>query len=193
MAQDEIRTFIAIELSDKVCKKIQGIQSELKPLIKARVSWSKLENIHLTLKFLGDVSLDKVDSVKEELQKVSRKHSPFKMSIGGIGTFPNFRRPRVIWIGVNRGSKQVIQLAESVEKAMTKLGFSEERHSFTPHLTLGRIKQRVNLEDIETKLEKYDKPNIPIVQVDRLGLIKSELRPKGAVYTTLQEFTFSKT
>ena len=190
MAQEEIRTFIAIELLDEVCKKITEIQSEIKPLIQARVSWPKLENIHLTLKFLGDVSLNKIDSIKEELKKTSNRHSPFEMSLGGISVFPNFRRPRVIWLGVNHSSKQVVQLANSIEKAMKRLGFPPERRSFTPHLTLGRIKQRVNLEDIEPKLEKYDKPNIPMIRVDRFGLIKSELRPKGAVYTTLEEFIF---
>lgn len=193
MAQDEIRTFIAIEISNEVSKKIQKIQSELKPLIKARVSWPKCENIHLTLKFLGDVSLDKIDSIKEELKKACKRLSPLEMSLGGIGTFPNFRRPRVIWLGVNRGSQELIQLAGSVENAMKKLGFSPERRKFTPHLTLGRIRQGgINLEDIEPKLAKYNKPDIPIIKVEKFVLIKSELHPKGAIYTTLEEFSLGR-
>lgn len=189
----EIRTFIAIELSDEIRQKIKEIQSEIRPLIQSRISWSKPENIHLTLKFLGDVSLDKIESIKESLKKIGRIHSPLEMSFGGIGTFPNFRRPRVIWLGIDRGAEQVIKIVSSIEMAMKKLGFQPERREFTPHLTLGRIKQRgVNLEKIKPELKKYDKPNIPIVQVDRLALIKSELYPSGAIYTALEQFIFGK-
>lgn len=189
----EIRTFIAIELSDEIHQKIKEIQSEIRSSIQSRISWSKPENIHLTLKFLGDVSLDKIESIKKNLKKVGRMHSPFEMSFGGIGTFPNFRRPRVIWLGVDRGAEQVIKIVSSIEMAMKKLGFQPERRKFTPHLTLGRVKQRgVNLKKIEPDLKKYDKPNIPIVQVDRLALIKSELYPSGAIYTALEQFVLGK-
>jgi len=192
MAQEKIRTFIAIELSNEARKKIQEIQSELKSLIQSRISWPKPENIHLTLKFLGNVSPNKIDSIKEELKKISKMHSPFEISLAGVGAFPNFRRPQVIWLGVDRGSELVIQIAGAIEKAMKRLGFPPEGRNFIPHLTLGRVKQRVNLEEIEPKLRNYDNPDIPMVQVDRFGLIKSELHPEGAIYTTLEEFILNR-
>jgi len=190
MAQ-EIRAFIAIELKEETRKKLREIQSELRKLIRSKVSWPKPENIHLTLKFLGDVSIEQVSSIKEELKQINKSFSHFNMSLGGIGAFPNFRNPRVIWLGITTGNEEVIQIATQIDKTTNKLGFPLEKREFTPHLTLGRIKQRVNLENIEPKFTKYDKLDMDI-PVDRFALIKSELNPRGAIYTTLEEFILGK-
>ena len=169
MEQGKIRVFIGIELSNEVRRKVQEIQSELKPLIRAKVSWAKPENIHITLKFLGEVNVNKIDSIKEELKKVSKMYSLFEMSFRGIGAFPNFRRPRVIWVGVDLGFEFLTQIAKAIEKAMKKFGFPSEGRNFTPHLTLGRIKAYTDSEEINPKFWKFDKPDIPIMQIDRFG------------------------
>jgi len=185
---ETIRTFIAVEIPDEVQTKLVEIQKELSNFV-GRVSWVKRGNIHLTLKFLGDVQVGKIEAIKSSLEKVAESHSPFKMSFGRVGTFPNFNRPRVIWLGIKVGAEESIKLAESVEHALGSLGFPRERKKLRPHLTLARIRRRMNLESVSRNFSKYDSLGMQPIKIDGFTLMQSQLHPKGSIYTPLAEFT----
>lgn len=184
---ETIRTFIAVEMPGEVQAKLVEIQKELARFVE-RVSWVKQGNIHLTLKFLGDVRAGKIEVIKSSLERVAESHSPFEMNFGGVGAFPNFTRPRVIWIGIKDGAKESIKLAESVEVASKSLGFPRERKKFQPHLTLARIRSRINLESVGRRCSKYDSLDIQPIKIARFTLMHSQLHPSGSIYNPLAEF-----
>lgn len=184
---EAIRTFVAIEMPDEVQTKLAGIQNELANFV-GRVSWVKPGNIHLTLKFLGDVQVGKMDAIKSSLAQVAEAHSPFEMNFARVGAFPNFNRPRVIWLGIKDGAEASIKLAEVVEGALESSGFPRERKKFRPHLTLARIRRRVNLESAQRKFSKYDTLEIQPIKIAHFTLMRSQLHPSGSIYTPLAEF-----
>ncbi|RKY00578.1 RNA 2',3'-cyclic phosphodiesterase [Candidatus Poribacteria bacterium] len=184
-----IRAFIAIEIPEKVQKELIKIGESFKPYI-ARASWVKLGNIHLTLKFLGDVRTEMIESISEALGEVAANFSPFTISFSEVGVFPSPRRPRVLWVGVGEGGEETRKLAGEVERAMAKLGFKREDRPFVPHLTLARIKSPSNLTE---QLTSFKMPSIAPVKVEGFSLIRSQLDPKGAIYTRIKEFKLAKT
>jgi 2'-5' RNA ligase len=153
-----------------------------------RVSWVKQGNIHLTLKFLGDIQTNQIESINSTLQNIAESHSPFDISLSGIGVFPNLRRPRVLWIGMTKGAEQSIQLAEDISNSLQTLGFPRERRRFKPHLTLARIRRRMDLRNASSKFNQYDNLDIPILKVDHFAFIRSQLHPQGSIYTPLRKF-----
>jgi len=157
-----------------------------------RVSWVKRGNIHLTLKFLGDIGANQIESINSVLQGVAESHSSFDMNLTGIGVFPELRRPRVIWIGITRGAEQAIQLAEAVSNSLQPLGFQPEKRGFTPHLTLARIRNPVNLQNVSSKFTQYDNLDIPTLKVDEIVFIRSQLHPQGSIYTPLKKFALKR-
>ncbi|MBC8228711.1 RNA 2',3'-cyclic phosphodiesterase [bacterium] len=187
LRQETIRTFIAIEIPDEIQAKLVEIQTELAKFM-LRVSWVKQSNIHLTLKFLGDIQANQVESINSVLQSVAESHSPFDMSLAEIGVFPNLRRPRVIWIGITKGAEQATQLAKAVSNSLQPLGFQREKRGFTPHLTLGRIRRPVNLQNVSSKFNQYDNLDIPTLKIDQIAFIQSQLHPRGSIYTPLRKF-----
>jgi len=163
------------------------IQTELAKFMP-RVSWVKQGNIHLTLKFLGDIQANQIESINSVLQSVAESHSPFDMSLAEIGVFPNLRRPRVIWIGITKGAEQATQIAEAVSNSLQPLGFPREKRGFTPHLTLGRIRRPVNLQNVSSKFNQYDNLDIPTLKIEQIAFIQSQLHPRGSIYTPLRKF-----
>jgi len=153
-----------------------------------RVSWVKQGNMHLTLKFLGDIGANQIESINSVLQNVAESHSSFDIGFSGIGVFPNLRRPRVLWIGITAGSEPATQLAEDISNSLQPLGFPREKRGFTPHLTLARIRYRINLEDVSGKFKQYDNLDIPTLKVDHFAFIRSQLHPRGSIYTPLKKF-----
>ena len=153
-----------------------------------RVSWVKQGNIHLTLKFLGDIGANQIESISSVLQSVAASHSSFDMSFSGIGVFPNLRRPRVLWIGITTGAEQTTQLAEDISNSLQPLGFPREKRGFTAHLTLARIRRPVNLQNVSGKLNQYDTLDIPTLKVGQIAFIRSQLHPQGSIYTPLRKF-----
>jgi len=136
--EEIIRTFIAIELPENIHNKLQKLQDDLRASMPD-VRWTKPTNIHLTLKFLGDVEASRIDRIGEILKGIARNYSPFEMNLAGIGAFPNSRKPSIIWTGVEKGAGQLIEIAKNIESAMEKIGFPKEKRPFKPHLTVGRI------------------------------------------------------
>ncbi len=183
---ETIRAFIAIELAREVQAGLEGVLSRLRPAAKA-VRWVSAGNIHLTLKFLGDTPLDKIEPLKRSIESEAARHAAFELQVGGLGAFPNPRRPRVIWVGV-KAPEELADLVNGVEKATGPLGFPTEERPFSPHLTLGRVSQHATNEEVGALAELLTKTHMEslgISRVDKIHLFRSDLRPTGAVYTSL--------
>jgi 2'-5' RNA ligase len=185
-SKETIRTFIAIQLTQDIHDKLKRLQSDLAPSMPD-VRWTKYGNIHLTLKFLGDIQISRVDKIVDSLKEIAAQSSPFTMNLTGVGAFPNCRKPRIVWVGTEKGTDELIKLAKSVEFSMKKLGFPREKRPFRPHLTVGRIRT-LKKPDITTKaLEQCSVGKIGDMPVERLSFVKSQLNPAGSIYTSLAE------
>lgn len=185
----KIRSFIALELSDEARAELARIEEVLKKS-DADVKWVKPESIHLTLKFLGYIDEGKIAPISEKIKKIASGASPFDIALGGIGVFPSWRQARVIWIGVEEGSEKIKTLAGQTEEAMAEEGFEKEKRSFKSHLTLGRVRSSKNKEKLEKEaLSAEVKPAKS--HISKMVLFKSDLSPKGAVYTPLFTADFS--
>ena len=178
-----IRTFIAIKLSEDVIEQIAKLQHELKSATKEKIKWVNPKNMHVTLKFIGEIAKDRLEQVFEATEYGCRGIIPFDLSMDGLGVFPNFRRPRVIWIGIAQGKDSLSKLAENIDENLSKFGFPKEDRKFKAHLTLARLKFKPkNL--IEVISEKQFTSSS--ILVDEVHIIKSDLKPTGPIYTTLK-------
>lgn len=184
-----MRLFIATSLTRSIKKRIEKLLLDLKSSFGARnVRWVKLSGIHLTFKFLGDTSLEQVPKIKIMMDNIAMGCAPFPFSVEGIGCFPNCKRPRVIWIGVEEKTGALQNLQGKIELAMVDLGFPEQGRSFHPHLTLGRLRNHVRKSERKNLGETIsDSPSIQFGDqvLETISLIKSDLQPSGAVYTHL--------
>ena len=183
-----LRTFIAVEIPSHVQKKIQQETEPLRKAIGASfVRWVSIQNVHLTLKFLGDVSPASVDTLTQMLRAEADSCPEFDMQISGLGSFPSLRRPRVLFIGI-QAPAELEALYRGIESACARLGYESEGRGFSPHLTIGRIKQDASASDqqkvrhalAETKID-----SLSIARVNSVHLYKSDLKPTGSVYTQI--------
>lgn len=136
----KIRTFIAVELSPAVVAQAVSLVGQLRPA-GADVKWVESQNMHLTLKFLGDVREEDTADVCRVVTKAAADFLPFDIALGGAGAFPNARRPRTLWIGVTQGEKELVSLQTAIERVLAKRGFPKEHRAFHPHLTIGRVRE----------------------------------------------------
>lgn len=183
-----LRAFIAIELSTSLQDAIQTATSSLRSTLGADVvRWTPIRNIHLTLKFLGDVSPANIDILKQMLTRESAQYSAFDMSVEGIGSFPTPKRPRILWVGLNAPAS-LPSIARNIETASAKLGYPTEERGFSPHLTIGRVRQNASttdLQKIRAALDETTVGNLGMARIDAINLYKSDLQPGGSVYTRL--------
>lgn len=180
-----MRTFIAIELPENIKKQIEQAQAPLKKT-DAFVSWVKPGNIHVTLKFLGEVPEDKMEEVFAATGKALEGAREFTMSLKGMGGFPNLKRPRVIWIGAGSGQEELSGLARRIEQEMEEIGFPREKRKFSAHFTIGRVKSPRNIEQLAGLVESADFQTEEI-QVTEVVVMRSQLNPAGAIYTPLKK------
>ena len=184
-----LRTFIAIELEEPLRVAIAGVQSKFKRQAPAgSVKWVAPDGIHLTLKFLGNTPASRVAEVAAALAQATEGIPPFEFSVEGRGCFPNFRRPRVVWVAVHARGPWLARLQAAVERHVSPLGWPAEDRDFSPHLTLGRIARSATpaVEALVGQMvEKSVVEQIGSQRVTAVSLIKSDLRPTGAVYTPL--------
>ncbi|WP_407691038.1 RNA 2',3'-cyclic phosphodiesterase [Rubrobacter marinus] len=151
------------------------------------IRWTKQENIHLTLKFLGEVFEESLEGICGALRRACSAHAPFDARLKGLGAFPSPRRARVIWAGVDRGSEETTSLAASVEAALEPLGFRREGRPYMPHATLGRARGR----SVGVDLSKTDVLDSPLFRVASAELTKSTLTPGGSVYEIVEAFALN--
>ena len=181
---DSIRAFVAISLPDDVIERIGTLQSDLKAEGLA-FRWVNPRNIHLTLKFLGDIPTARVPDIRQSLIEAAARQSAFEIMAKGIGVFPGPKKPRVIWAGVGGQVEKLRSLQHSVEKQLADIGFAPERRRFKSHLTMGRSKGFVDPDRLLAALQRHGRFASEPFCVDRLALFRSRLDPAGAVYTQL--------
>ena len=188
---EKIRTFIAIELDESIKDGLTKLQERLKgEAPQGSVRWVRPEGIHLTLKFLGDVPADQIEEITRALQKSCQGFARFSLSCGELGCFPNLKRPRVVWVGIQEEMGTLAQLQKAIEENVAPLGYPTEKRKFSPHLTLGRVQKRASSGDRRRLGELIGASEIGIVgqmEVRSVNLMRSDLRPSGAVYTRLAE------
>ena len=180
-----MRTFVAVELPEGIKNQIATVQAELRR-IPAQVSWVKPGNIHVTLKFLGEVPENKIEEVFSATEAGCRGIKKFRMGLKGLGGFPNLQRPRVIWVGTSAGEKEITELQEKVEKELEKTGFPKEDRKFTPHFTIGRIKMPKGIEELSQAVGKIEFATEEF-EVKEVVVMQSQLNPAGAIYTPLKK------
>jgi len=179
-----IRSFIAIDLPEETRKALAVIQEQLKQS-RAGVRWVKPGSIHLTLKFLGNISSGQVEDIATAAARVVRDEPVFAICAGGLGAFPSQRKPRVIWVGIKGEVERLGSIQARLENSLEPLGFAREQRGFRPHLTLGRSKDRRGLQNLVDAWAALDVPEFDSFDVTEIILYKSDLRPTGAIYTRL--------
>lgn len=189
---ETIRTFIAVPLPPPILAEIAHIQQRLEKRVPPRtVRWVRPEGIHLTLKFLGDTRTDRVPAICEALAGVAQQAQACTFTVGELGCFPNTRRPRVIWVGIQDPSGRLAVLQDAVEEAVARFGYPPEGRGFTPHLTLGRVQRNAvpaDTDRIGAVVAGTEVGGLGQVVADHFALIRSLLQPSGAQYTTLHTF-----
>ena len=189
---DGIRAFIAVKISQEIQDKLAGIQDKLKQA-DAQVSWVNPANIHLTLKFLGDIQEAQIPAILEAMTSSAKTVSPFSMQIGYAGAFPNMSFPRVIWIGVTDDEQGSLKTLEAdLSPRLEKLGFQGEGGRFQPHLTLGRVRSQKNKSSLFRAIEGIVNIWVGVSSVDALYLIRSELKSTGSEYTEIGKVNLGK-
>jgi len=185
-----IRAFIAIKLSPEIHQGLKDVNALLKQRLQgALIRWVPVDNIHLTLKFLGDVSTANLEMLAKILQAEVQMHQPFEISVGELGTFPSAHRPHVIWLGV-KAPAELNTLQQGIEEELARLGYKPEDRPFSPHLTLGRVSRNAGTQDftrIEAVLNVTKVDFLGAMQIKAVHLFKSDLEPNGAIYTGLLE------
>jgi 2'-5' RNA ligase len=179
-----MRLFIAIEIPEAVKKELAVAQGRLR-VAGVDASWTRAEGMHLTLKFMGEVADQRVPEIMSGLRKAAEGLSPLGLSVSGVGTFPNPKNARVVWIGLAGDIEKLARLQVAVENAMVLLSMTREERKFTPHLTLGRIKYIRSRDQWIKTLEEIKDISLPGFEVTSVSLMKSELKPAGAVYTEM--------
>ena len=182
------RLFIAIDLSPDVRRWLEKARSVLEPGMPAgAVRWVDPQGIHITLKFLGEVAVNRIDGVRAAMGQAVSGVSPFLLTVEGLGCFPNTARPRVVWAGV-RAEPKLIGIQKRLEDILSATGFPRERRAFSPHLTLGRVKDGANenqLQRIGAAVESARMETPAGMEAGGLCLFRSILRPSGAEYSVL--------
>ena len=180
-----IRSFIAVNLPEDIRTELGKAQNALKPEVSGSVSWVRTGNIHLTLTFLGNIPGDTVDRVHDCITNSIKGMGPFIIGLSGYGVFPNPRRPRVIWAGIDQGIGPLSEISDALGGALAGCGFKLEKRAFKPHVTIGRIKTLRRPEGLITRLKTLTSPE-GAININTIDLMQSTLKPDGAQYTVLR-------
>lgn len=184
-----MRTFIAIELPKEIKDALARLQEQLK-ISAADVKWVEPNNIHLTLKFLGEVDDKKIGEVGKIIEDIAKGERPFQARISSIGAFPKISSPRVIWVGIDKGDNETKEIAKGLEEKIAKVGIPKENRDFSSHITIGRTRSVLNRErlakELKTVADNLEKNNLEF-SVRKIALFKSTLTPNGPIYEALKE------
>lgn len=185
--QNTIRLFLALELSQEIHNRLSILINDLKEDSSASIRWVNPENIHLTVKFLGDTPAQKLAAIQQAAAECCKSSRSFKMTVKGTGVFPSGRQPRVLWAGLEAG-RELIDLYRSLDSGMVELDFRKENRPFSPHLTLARINEYSNvvgLDDTLQKLFRNKDSEFGAVMIRRVTLFQSTLTREGPIYSPL--------
>lgn len=190
-----MRTFIAIELPQEIKESLARLQADLKKS-EADVKWVSARNIHLTLKFMGEIDQASLPNIIGALQEACRAIKPFHISVSGLGAFPKADFPRVIWVGVSKGDEETKILSMAIDEKLALIGIPQEDKEFSTHITIGRVrsgKNRAALVKNMHLLENCLGGATKEIPVDKVTLFKSTLTPSGPLYEALQEISLATT
>jgi RNA 2',3'-cyclic 3'-phosphodiesterase len=188
MSVELIRSFIAIELPSTVKQELATLEDVLKKRSSQVVRWVEPQGIHLTLKFLGDVASDRIDEINMAIDETTQGTNPFRLELQEVGAFPNFNRAQVVWVGMKGELDKLAYLQKQIESNTEQLGFPREERAFTPHLTLGRVRNYTSPDDrkkLGQILAQTPFASSQIIMVDFVNLMKSQLTSNGAIHTRL--------
>jgi RNA 2',3'-cyclic 3'-phosphodiesterase len=178
-----MRTFIAIEIPSEIKSALAALQSQLRRA-GADVSWTKPENLHLTLNFLGEVDERRIVEVEKACVLSAAEFQPFTLSLKDTGAFPNERQPRVLWAGLSGDVGIVVEMRSRLDERLALIGFKRDEKKFHPHLTIGRLKSNKKVRELLALAYMYQLPALSFA-VTEIVLMKSELHPAGAEYSPI--------
>ncbi len=192
---EQIRSFIAIELPDKLKLELTQLEARLKLGKQPWVKWVDPYSIHLTLKFLGNIAADRVGEIIRAMGEAVWGIPPFHLDVEDLGVFPNLRRVQVAWVGIGGEVDKLGQLQQRIESNLVPLGFAPESRPFTPHLTLARLRDQASLDErqrfgqliVSTRLEAAY-----TIEVDAINLMRSQLTREGAIYSRISSVRLRK-
>lgn len=188
MTDDYLRAFIAIELPDNIRGELARLRDALAGGMEPGIKWVSPDSIHLTLKFLGNVAMQRIPELETAVKQASSMSEPFRLKLSGLGAFPSQKRPEVIWCGLQGDTEPLSQLQHRIEEKLIPLGFPAETRLFSPHLTLARVRRDTGTRArnrLMNRIQEVKSPAGPAFDIDTVSLMQSRLTPAGAVYTTL--------
>jgi len=189
MPQKSIRTFIALEIEDAAKDRICEIQDKIKLSNSIKGSWVAKNNLHLTLKFLGDTRLKYVEAVKDKIAECCKGISSIKCELVKIGIFPEAKSPRVIWVGIKDETNVIANLSKKIEENIFELGFKKEKRDFKTHITICRPRQILNPDQFRLLMEELDRDFKAVeFNINKLTFFESKLTPQGSIYTPLNTY-----
>jgi RNA 2',3'-cyclic 3'-phosphodiesterase len=187
-ARSLLRIFLAVFPPREVRQSAHALAESLRRPNDG-VSWVKPDNLHFTLRFIGDVGEDGAGRVEQAARDAAASHTRFDAVLGELGAFPNARRARAIWVGLADGQAELVAVARDLEAALRQRGFDRADHPFSPHLTLGRVRERG--QDWSERLSLVPAPEpAPRFRVDRIAVVQSQLSPAGSIYSVRAEAVF---
>ncbi|MCA9265411.1 MAG: RNA 2',3'-cyclic phosphodiesterase [Planctomycetales bacterium] len=186
------RTFLAVDCAEfleaTVSQLIRRLDAPSGSDPGPAVKWVRPENLHLTLKFFGDIDDEDIVAISRAVPKALVDRDPFPVRLAGVGAFPDVQRARTLWIGFQSGSEELIALQEAIDEQLADIGFRPERRRFHPHLTIGRLRDGRNRDALVRRIEQEQDFSAEPFFVEELVLVASHLKPKGPTYTVLSSF-----
>ena len=185
---EPIRSFIAIELPDELKLELIQLEARLKLDKQPWVKWVNPYSIHLTLKFLGNIAVDRTGEITRAIEEAVQGISPFHLEVKELGVFPNLRRVQVAWVGISGDVDKLSQLQKRIETNLTPLGFAPESRAFTPHLTLARLRDQASLDERQRFGQLIANAKFEAaytIEVDAISLMRSQLTREGAIYSRI--------
>ena len=192
---EQVRSFIAIELPDELKLGLTQLEAQLKMSRQPWVKWVDPYSIHLTLKFLGSIAVDRISEITRAMEEATQGIFPFHLEVKDLGVFPNLRRVQVAWVGISGEVDKLSQLQQYLESNLARLGFASESRPFTPHLTLARLRNQASLDErqsfgqliVTTRFEATY-----TIKVDAISLMRSQLTREGATYSRISSVGLNK-
>jgi len=186
-----IRSFLAFDLPPEIRRTIARVSGDLRKS-SLDVRWVKVENIHLTVVFMGNIKTEDITAIGDGVQEVCLNSGPFDISLKGLGSFPNPRNPRVLWIGLDGDLERMSHFRDALQKQLKPFGIKEEKRKFKPHLTLGRFwKHKRGDSQLDELILRYHDLEDPVFSLNELSMFRSDLKPGGAEYTKLELWPLS--
>lgn len=183
---ETLRAFIAIEIPGNILSEIRNLQEDLKDY-GFNIRWVRPESIHLTLKFLGDVEAVRINDIAGVVSKTAKGYTPISLKAKDVGVFPGVKRPQVLWVGLAGELEPLLGLQKTLDENLETIGFPKEKRPFKGHLTMGRMKGKIDVNRFGDVLVRFRNFESETFTADRIIVYKSELKPSGADYTKLAD------